>query len=384
MTETSESSASTHGDASVLKPHRRIVELDSLRALAAISLVLFHLTHVYAEKYGFSRPLLAKWNYGAYGTAMFFVLSGFVNSMSLLRRGRPVDFVAARLIRIVPVFLIAIVANLLIIQMAPVQTDVSWGMLLANLVLLPKVLGYECLDPVMWTLQVEMLFYGVLVLMHWRGMLQRYLIGWGSLLVASAIICPFLDSMKISHGDASWHAAMSSIRHLFLLDYLPLFAIGFAIYMFKTGVGRWWQNALLIVAGIGVLAIIDHGKHNPVAIALIAGLVAACGYGRFPILRIKPLLYISTISYSLYLFHNNFGSIVIYRLDHNGVPPELSFFAAIALAWGIAVLVTNRIEAPLTKFLRSRWDDYRSPQVSKIVEREIIERNIVDDKPMVV
>ena len=35
-----------------LKPHRRILELDSLRALAAINLIAFHLTHVYAVKFG--------------------------------------------------------------------------------------------------------------------------------------------------------------------------------------------------------------------------------------------------------------------------------------------------------------------------------------------
>ena len=37
--------------APVLKPHRRIVELDALRALAAINLVLFHFTHVYCLLY---------------------------------------------------------------------------------------------------------------------------------------------------------------------------------------------------------------------------------------------------------------------------------------------------------------------------------------------
>lgn len=354
------SDCSIHSE-SALQPHRRIVELDSLRALAAISLVLFHLTHVYAEKYGYTRPLLAKWNYGAYGTAMFFVLSGFVNSMSLMRRGRPVDFVAARLIRIVPVFLIAIVANLLVLQMTPVQTEVTTGQLLANLVLLPKVLGYECLDPVMWTLQVEMLFYGVLVLMYWTGLLRRYLIGWGSLLVVSVCVCPMLDHFTNSHGEEVWFIVLRSIRHLLLLDYLPLFAIGFAIYMMKTKVGKWWQNAILIAAGIGVMSVIDHGKHNPVAMLLIAGLVAACGYGRFPILRVKPLLYVSTISYSLYLFHNNFGSIVIYRLDQGGVPPEIALLAAIAMAWGIAVLMTNRVEGPITRYLRRGWDRWRTP-----------------------
>ena len=69
-----------------LAPQRRIVELDALRALAAINLVLFHFTHVYAVKFGYTTPLGFEWPYGAYGVEMFFILSGFVNAMSLLRR----------------------------------------------------------------------------------------------------------------------------------------------------------------------------------------------------------------------------------------------------------------------------------------------------------
>ncbi len=144
---------------SVLKPHTRILELDALRALAAINLVLFHYTHVYAVKFGYSSPLGFEWPYGAYGVEMFFILSGFVNSMSLLRRGQPADFVAARLIRIVPFFMMAIVANVFILRLAPMYETVSTGQFLANLTLIPRILGHECVDPVMWTLQIEMMFY---------------------------------------------------------------------------------------------------------------------------------------------------------------------------------------------------------------------------------
>ena len=133
-----------------LKPHRRILELDALRALAAINLVLFHFTHVYSVRFGYSSPLGFEWPYGAYGVEMFFILSGYVNSMSLLRRGKPVDFVAARLIRIIPIFWMAIVANLWVLQLAPMHEHVSTSQFLANMTLMPRVLGYECVDLVMW------------------------------------------------------------------------------------------------------------------------------------------------------------------------------------------------------------------------------------------
>jgi len=348
-------------DASVLKPHRRIVELDSLRALAAISLMLFHLTHVYRIKFGFTSPLGFEWHYGAYGTEMFFILSGFVNSMSLLRRGRPVDFVAARLIRILPIFLLVIVANLWIMQLAPLnQNGVTTAQFAANLTLLPRVFGHDCLDPVMWTLQVEMMFYFTLVTLYRLGGLRHYFVGWGSLLVLSYLVCPWLDAAEATASSTAWFGAATAVRRMMLLDFVPLFAMGFLIYMIKTDTGRRWQNAVGILVAAFVFHAIDHGKHNPAATVLILGLVGACAYGKVPMLRLKPLLFVSTISYALYLCHNNIGCVLIYRLDHNGYPPQVCFVLAILFSFGLATLVTRWIEAPMTAWLRSGWDAYRS------------------------
>ena len=358
-------SSSVHDEGpsdAALTPHRRILELDALRAIAAINLVLFHLTWVYAEKYGYTSGLGFRWAFGAYGVEMFFILSGFVNSMSLLRRKKPADFVAARMIRVVPVFLLVIVANVWILQLAPMNQIVSTSQFLANLTLLPRIFGYECVDPVMWTLQIEMMFYVTLVVMFKVGALDRYFRGWGILLAMSVVFCPLLDSLALAHDGSSWFAMATAIRRLMLLDFVPLFAIGFLLYMIKTGVGKKWQNVLGIVAAASVFHLIDHGKHNPVATALIIGLVTACAYGRVPVLRVKPLVYISTISYAVYLCHNNLGCVIIHRLDMAGVPPVACFVIALAFTFSVAVIVTHRIEQPITNFLRERWTQFRNPR----------------------
>ncbi|WP_047815718.1 acyltransferase family protein [Rhodopirellula islandica] len=338
---------------SSLKPHRRILELDALRAMAAINLVLFHFTHVYAVKFGFSSPLGGEWPYGAYGVELFFILSGFVNSMSLMRRGKPTDFVAARLIRIVPLFLMVIFANLWIVTFAPLNGQpISTQQFLANLTLMPRVFGYECIDPVMWTLQVEMMFYFVLVTLFCKGYLQRYFVGWGSLLAASLVLCPALDAAQASYGDTSMFAALTAVRHLLVLDFAPLFAIGFLLYMIKTGVGAKWQNLLGIVVAAGVFHSIDHGKHNPAATALIIGLVTMAAYGKIPVLRLKPFVAISSISYALYLCHNNLGCTLLHAFDQAGLPPIVCLAIVIGFSFALAWMVTVWIEQPITKALR--------------------------------
>ncbi|MEM6468820.1 MAG: acyltransferase [Planctomycetota bacterium] len=347
-------------DSPVLKPHRRILELDGLRALAAINLVLFHFTHVYHAKFEYTTPLGFEWPYGAYGVEMFFILSGFVNSMSLLRRGKPVDFVAARLIRILPIFLLVIIANIWIMQFAPLTSyAMTPSQFAANLTLLPRIFGHECADPVMWTLQIEMMFYFLLVVLFRYGGLKHYFAGWGSLLAFSLVLCPWLDTCEIQSGGTAWFAAMTAVRRLLLLDFVPLFAMGFLLYMIKTKTGTMWKNVAGILAAAFVFHSIDHGKHNPAATALILGLVTLSAYGKVPPLRFRPLVFVSTISYALYLCHNNLGCVLIHRLDHGGYPPVVCFLLGCVFAVCLAVLVTNRLEGPLTKMLRGRWEHYR-------------------------
>ena len=348
-----------------LKPHTRIFELDALRAMAALNLVLFHFTHVYAEKYGYIEPLGWKWPFGAYGVELFFMLSGFVNSMSLLRRRQPVDFVAARLIRIVPIFVLVILANLAVMTLAPLnQHPISTGQFFANLTLMPRVFGYECIDPVMWTLQVEMLFYGLLVTLFLCGGLKRYAAGWGSLLALSLILCPTLDWLHETQGQTAWFAVATGVRQLLLLDFVPLFAIGFLLYMIKTDVGPKWKNLMLIALAAGVFHSIDHGKHNPLATLLIIGLVTAAAYGKIPVLRMKPFVFISTISYAIYLCHNNLGCALIHRFNHSGMSSHASLAIATVFAFAMGTLVTLRIEQPMTRRLRAAWSRYRQGTVA--------------------
>ncbi len=132
-------------------PHPRILDLDALPAAAAINLVRFHFTHVYSVKYGYSSPLGFVWPYGAYGVEIFFILSGYINSMSPMRH----------------------------------------------------VFGCECLAPVIWTLQIEMTFYATLVGQLQLSGLKRCFLGWGSLLAMSLCICPTLDAMQSTHGEAA-------------------------------------------------------------------------------------------------------------------------------------------------------------------------------------
>lgn len=348
----------------VTEPRRRIVELDVMRALAAVSLVLFHFTHVFRVKYGYIDPLGFEYHYGAYGTQMFFMLSGYVNAMSLLRRREPVDFVAARLIRIVPVFWGAILLNLLLLPIAPLETTISATALAANLTLLPKLFGYECIDPVMWTLQIEMLFYGLLVALFCSGLLRYPLRTWLALAGLALLVCPLHDWLVETHPSTGIASLVRVIRYGMVLDQVPLFGIGFLLYMIRTRVGSLGATIAAIVGIATVFHLIDHGKHNPAATLLITLFLTACAYGLVPVLRLRVFVYISTISYPLYLFHNNLGCIIIYQLNRSGVPAIVSLAGGLLAVVLLASWLTYRVEQPLTRRLRGWWSTVRRPELA--------------------
>ena len=108
---------------------------------------------------------------------LFFMLSGLVNAMTLLSKRKPVDFLAARCIRILPSYWLLILMNVILFALIPMYgMTPNIDSTVANLSTMPVLFGFENMEPVTWTLQVEMLFYGFLMFLLVTGLLdnQRY------------------------------------------------------------------------------------------------------------------------------------------------------------------------------------------------------------------
>lgn len=343
---------------SVEKPKSsRIPELDALRALAAINLMLFHFTHVYVVKYGFVGELGFEYPYGKYGVELFFMLSGLVNAMTILKKRKPDDFLAARFIRIFPSFLLVVSLNILLLGVSPIRETVhaSTDQILANFTILPNLFGYECLEPVTWTLQIEVLFYVILLTFFVSGALEKPfapLMWYMGLCVAGTW---YLDYFAASYGHT--HQVTTQWLHTaMLLRYLPLFAIGIFIQQLRFSDSPKWKSLLGIIIAAVVFHLIDNHDYNPLATVLMVGLLIASVYRKVALLRIKPLVFISTISYSLYLLHNNLGSVFMYYLNHQwGVHPQICFAMAIVMTFVVSTVATFWLEQPLSNFLRMVW-----------------------------
>lgn len=348
------------------KKSGRILELDAIRAISCLNLLLFHFTYVYQNKYGFASDLGFTFPYGKYGVQLFFMLSGLVNALTLINKRKPTDFIVARFIRILPSYWLVIALNLILFStFAFYHETVEVTSTVANLSTMPKLFGYENMEPVTWTLQIEMLFYAFLMILLATGLLDKPL---RTMLVSISIClgcCLSFDWFSGAYPSSIWNGRFKIAEDLFFMRNLPLFSMGILLNELRCNRGKPWAICLGMLASGIVFHTIDHRGHNPAATVLLFGMLVAGAYGKIPFLRWRPLIYISFISYSLYLFHNNLGSGLMKLMESFGMSPLAVVIAATVFSIAISAAITHWFEQPITKFLRNAWIKYsrkESPQ----------------------
>lgn len=146
----------------------RIAELDLLRFTAAAGVVLFHATDWPAH----ATALTEIFRYGFMGVPLFFTISGFVILMTAQHRSG-IQFVSSRIARLYPSFWICVLLSSLALTVLahdpPTAAEIA-----ANLTMQPRMLFDEAyLDPVYWTLVVEMKFYALIWLVIVTRQMRR-------------------------------------------------------------------------------------------------------------------------------------------------------------------------------------------------------------------
>jgi peptidoglycan/LPS O-acetylase OafA/YrhL len=77
--------------------------------------------------------------------------------------------------------------------------------------------------------------------------------------------------------------------------------------------------------------------------------------GSLAFINQKPLIFMGTISYTLYLVHQNIGYIIIRTLYKLGINPNTSIFIAIAFSLLLASTITFLIEQPMLRLIKEQY-----------------------------
>lgn len=341
--------------------------IQALRGIAALAVVVFHCSALLGPTSLETRgAVFGPLAFG--GVDLFFLISGYIIASSVSRMKPGVSsassFLLKRLIRVWPPYAIATaifcVAFSLTNPSAPSFADITRSLLFIQLDGTAPYYGYAALI-VGWTLNYEMLFYGVVTL----GLLTRY--RW----LVIFLIFPF-----ILVGVPVWQNP--ELTFIQLLDAERtignewvitnplnwLFLLGVVIYFIekrKLTVNNVWGfvlSASLASAFLGVCYFLPvMNKHGLTGMGLaVLPIFAVFVLSKDVIERhvSRALVYMGDISFSLYLTHVITLSVTnaaLSRFTDKGI--LLMFLAVCASIVGGAVYYAF-VERPITRWLSSR------------------------------
>ncbi len=336
-------------------------DIDGLRAVAVVAVILNHIDH----------RLLPG---GYLGVDVFFVISGFVITLSLHQhRGANLvallaSFYARRCRRLLPALAVCALASGLLawlldpFPLISLKTGVTALFGFSNIALLVVSQDYFApssqLNMFMqtWSLAVEEQFYVFFPALVWLSGLGRTSAGPSRLLrlclLLSAISIAILFVLPGHRGGAAYFLPFGRLWELLTGCTAALFSLthpGLAMALRKPALS-WVAGALLLAAfaaPIPPTVLASLLVVPPTALLILAGPAA----GRVPwLLSSRPFVAVGQMSYSLYLWHWPVvsGSLLMFGRYHGQMPISL----ALTLALGAASYIW--VERPARLLLTAR------------------------------
>ncbi|QEH31969.1 O-acetyltransferase OatA [Aquisphaera giovannonii] len=329
----------------------RVPELDALRGLAAMAVVVFHAD--------------ARWfRCGWAAVDLFFVLSGYLITTIILRhranRGFLASFYARRALRIWPLYYVVVG---LVAAISPwLKYPPDWSALPAVLTFTQDLSEMWTGHPAavfspylghLWTLAVEEQFYLIwpaLVLLAGRGRVAR---------------------LAVAVAAASVAARWSGLNYALLIaraDGLAMGALLAALAMRagddpgrRRGLARGSLAALLggaaavwLLGGLTFLKRVPSPgpvmlAYNVTFLGAVGLIVTGAGRPALAFLRWRPLVRLGSASYGLYLIHQPVLQALVEMANSRGIPgrPARVLIPGILASVALAALSYHRFEAPL-------------------------------------
>lgn len=328
-------------------------DIDGLRALAVIPVVLFH--------FGFDA-----FSGGFVGVDVFFVISGFLITSILLReistgRFSFIDFWARRARRIIPALSVVVLATLAMGWLLLGAKDFSelgrtvryQSLFIAN-ILFMREHGYfepaSDLKPLLhtWSLAVEEQYYVFFPLI--MAALLRFLRHWRWMLLGLLLVSFGLNIACIEHKPAFTFFSLPTRAWELLCGAM------LAVLPAPRQAVRPWIYQMIGLAGmVAVLVAVftfDRSTLFPGWAALLpvlgtTALIWSGAQGPGPAMRLlslRPLVWVGLLSYSLYLWH---WPVYVYAntVSIDGIQP-LEALGWMGLALGLAWLSLRYVELP--------------------------------------
>lgn len=361
---TLERAAATSSKTAIPREFRGV---QALRGFAAVAVVLYHTTQFWSGYVSPARPVHV-WFNGEGGVDIFFIISGFVMSLSTRNKRRgphPArDFLRRRIERIVPLYwliTLLVLAKLFVVERhAALQNNgphaqLSWQWIASSFLFIPYTNSLGGLQPVLavgWTLNYEMFFY----LLFAAALVLR--------ISEVRLLTPVMLLLVAVGGFVHLDSSLMAFTSARLLEFLLGIFIARAVER-RLSIKEHLLLAMLILGCAGQV-IPAPGQYITLWPAFLAVLVVppvALLESRLAPRIPRLLLMIGDASYSIYLWHFFLFAFVfkllqrtpLLRLGNTGWSAELTTVALVVPSVTFICCVLYRlVESPINHFFHTR------------------------------
>lgn len=351
----------------------KIIFADQLRAVAALCVLIVHLlgmywlgrevvaTHIFApvlqgpSARSLAAISLAYFNFGPFGVALFFLVSGFVIPFSVTKTTR-LRFLAARALRIYPTYAACLAIGLLAVWLSSRFWQLPFGweakQVLQNVLLIHNLAGTDSIDMVNWSLAVEIKFYLIACLLAVPIARGRILPLLGASLAIALVIAGIAYGIPGGTVKLSFVSVrVDQLAHDLL--FVPFMLVGTMFsYRYRGLISR--VQLLMSIAALFAIFLASW------PLTILKSFFSAVPINYFYALAVFALAYVwrdrfrpvwwvdwlASISYPLYALHTLIGYTVMRFLGVMGVTYYLAFVLATAIVAGLAWAVHRAIEQP--------------------------------------
>lgn len=294
----------------------RFRELDGLRGIAALSVLIYHFTGPYNSRFtGDPRPVI-DFTFGALGVQLFFLISGFVILMSAKRAKSPSDFVISRAARIYPAYWASLLVAIAFGFWFNLEiSELSVGEVIINFSMVQRWLLVPNAVDVYWTLAVELQFYVmvfILLLITRARITDRVVTTVCSVwLFASLAVAVWASPFSSGLDPQNVITPVKMILNLSIAEYGPLFCVGMLAYISRRNGKTTPMISLAGVVSVIVAGLLKSWLHGLIIAGICAVFIFITQRPNTRFLTMPALQWLGKISYSLYIVHSVVGYVAI-------------------------------------------------------------------------
>lgn len=355
---------------------------NTLRGFAALSVMVDHYAGVYIGDRGFlaqmiNAPVMSVDDvpipsylelpsmlptiiYGSFGVALFFIISGFVIPLSLMRETR-LTFAIGRIFRIYPTYIAGFSITIASIYVSTRYFSMSWPFgwsIIPHFIPgMREIFRVPNIDWIIWTLETEIKFYVVcIILLPW---LRKPSMKVFAFAIAIALI-GFVLSLKLPE----WKLTSYVTYHV---AYEYVMGVPYLVYMFiGVAFNFIYRKCLNPFVGLAIIsslfACFIYGIYlGPKSEFAIVGWSYAYAIPLFGFAMLFPSIFRSTkigdffasISYPLYVVHGITGYVALRILSDLGFAPWAALLVVFPAICFLAWLLHRLVETP-TRLLGKR------------------------------